>query len=146
MPWLFSYGSNNPDQLAHRLGHTGFEVTAAVLPGYERVFRGFSRRWSGGTASLRKKRGANTYGFLAKVSSSDLATLDRFEGVPMGVYERAKVDVEAEGGIITAYAYIHTSTEFNAPSRAYLEAVAKTISGFWSGSSGRVTADQIPIR
>jgi hypothetical protein len=54
--YLFSYGSNHPDQLADRLERV-VRGYGASLHGYRRVFRGHSQLWGGGVASLRKASG-----------------------------------------------------------------------------------------
>jgi len=136
MPWLFSYGSNHPDQLAERLGRDEFELRAARLSGYWRVFRGWSRRWDGGVASIEPKKDQFVFGFVAKVTASDLAAMDRYEGVAGGSYSRTNVKVETPGGPVTAVAYVASSREHNPPSREYLDAVAKTIGAFWRADDG----------
>jgi|SRR5271165_1500851 len=150
MTYLFSYGSNNPAQLEERLGHD-VEMFAAYLPGYCRVFRGFSRRWGGGTASLEPCE-RTTYGYVAVVSARDLTTLDRYEGVGAGIYRREIVHVRAQdvrdaAGLLRAVAYVHTSNVFSAPTRAYLDAVARTIGTFWHNPDGSpVTPANISVR
>lgn len=144
--WLFSYGSNSPEQLEERLGHPVAGVGASVS-GFRRVFRGWSQRWGGGVASLEDARGATTYGWAAQVSESDLVTLDRHEGVATGNYRRAKVRIElADGRGVDAVAYVSTSSEHNRPSTRYLEACARTVGSFWSEDDRPVTAGDFPIR
>jgi len=147
--FLFCYGSNNPQQLADRLGRRNVTSHAAYLEGYERVFRGFSRNWGGGTASLRRKDGAVTFGYVAKVSPRDLDALDRFEGVGLGIYKRSMLEVivpDLTARQHFAVGYVSRKREFNPPTWDYLEAVADTISAFWQGENGPVTVDDIPIR
>jgi len=146
---LFCYGSNNTDQLESRLGIPGGargRVQGAYAPDYQRVFRGMSRNWGGGTASLKRKKGAVTYGLIAELALEDLDKLDRYEGVRSGVYKRQKIKViTQEGEELEAIAYVSLKKDFNPPTEEYLEAVAETIGMFWEGSNGPVTADDIPI-
>ena len=123
---LFSYGSNYPARLAERLGH-GVETWRASAPGYERVFRGYSTRWGGGVASLLQSVGAETLGHVTQVTEDDLRVLDAREGVP-NAYTRVVIPVFTDHGLIDAWAYIARSTTFYAPTQAYLEACAQTIS------------------
>ena len=142
---LFSYGSNNPAQLAERLGHA-VQTAPARLDGYKRVFRGVSRPWGGGgVASLVRRAGSTVYGLVAFVNARDLEILDRHEGVPT-VYERKTITVHAPSAT-RAIAYVRADgAGFNPPSRAYLEACAKTVSTYWRGSKGaRVTADDFDV-
>jgi hypothetical protein len=146
MAWLFSYGSNNPEQLSARIGHELDEMRPVWLKGYQRVFRGYSRGWSGGVASLEPRRGATTFGYIAKVDRDDLELVDRYEGVAVGMYYREKVTVHTPDGPVKAIAYIATSDDFHPPSRAYLASIVKTIGAFWSGEDGPVKISDIPIR
>lgn len=134
--WLFSYGSNSPSRLQSRLGHELDEVKAAYAPEYKRAFRGFSRTWGGGVATLIPRRGATTYGYIARVSDEDLRALDRFEGVAAGVYKRDKITVETKTGPVSAVVYLHTSRQFNEPTRDYLNAIVDTIRAFWFNKDG----------
>jgi len=143
---LFSYGSNTPAQLAERLGRP-VETGGAFLPGYVRVFRGMSQRWGGGVASLDPQSGGVTYGLVSPVSAADLARMDQFEGVASGSYARKNVKVMlADGTKRDAVAYVSRSAEFNAPSRKYLEAVAKTVDAHWKEGGRRVTWKDIDVR
>ena len=145
--FLFSYGSNNPKQLSERLEYSVRGAQGAYADGWQRVFRGYSRNWGGGVASLLRKSGSTTYGYVAPVTAEDLDILDRYEGVRSGNYKRQQITVTtADGEEIRAVAYISRSREFNEPTKAYLRATAKTIGQFWSGSGGPVKVSDIPIR
>lgn len=132
---LFSYGSNNPVQLATRLSRpvTG---TPAYLAEYKRVFRGWGRRWGGGVASLEPQEGGIVYGYVEEVTEVDLTVLDRYEGVGVGFYRRQLLTVQ----VITvdgesseeAVAFICNKVDENPPSRRYLDAVAATENSFWT--------------
>lgn len=144
--WLFSYGSNDSDQLSDRIERHDFETKPAVAPDVERVFRGFSQRWRGGTASLEPRRDGRVFGYVSRLREGDLKKLDRFEGVGLGIYQRWPLEVILENGRrLGAEAYVHASTEFNPPSAEYLSAVARTIGRFWRGARGPVTPSDIPI-
>lgn len=146
MPYLFCYGSNDPQQLGERLNRRSIEGVGAWVEGYGRVFRGYSQRWGGGVASIEKDPRRNVYGWVAKVSASELTTLDRFEGVASGNYKRVNIKVETlDGDTLSAIAYVSTSRDFNRPSQAYLNAVLKTISTFWSDDGKPIKIGDIPI-
>jgi cation transport regulator ChaC len=143
--WVFNYGSNDPDQIEDRVGRR-LKGVGAVALGYERVFRGWSSTRQCGVASLKKKRGAVTYGWAGKLTEPELRELDRYEGVRSGNYRRKVIDIEiAETGErVEAITYIATSREYGKPSRAYLEACAKTVGTFWN--EGNVSPDDFPLR
>jgi cation transport regulator ChaC len=145
--YLFSYGSNSPRQLAERLGRS-VRGEGAYAPGMVRAFRGQSRTWGGGgVATLLCEAGGKTFGYITEVTPADLALLDRYEGAPRN-YKRTKVDVVTEEGRkVKAIAYLATSTQQNAPTREYLQAVAETIGTFWSSPNGSdVTWRDIKVR
>jgi cation transport regulator ChaC len=144
--YLFSYGSNSPRQLAERLGHA-VKGEGAYAPGMVRAFRGNSRTWGGGVGTLLCEQGGTTYGYITEVSDDDLDILDQYEGAPR-VYKRTPVDVVTQSGRkVRAIAYIATSSVKTPPTRAYLNAVAETISQFWSGADGSsVTWRDITVR
>lgn len=137
--FLFSYGSNSPEQLSDRLGR---RVTAqpAVLHGMRRVFRGASRGWGGAPASLIRKPGSVTYGNVVSVTEDQLRIIDRYEGVGSGQYRRIAVKVQVKEGrrltTVDAVAYVATSRRRGRPTQAYLQAVADNVGQFWSAADG----------
>lgn len=137
MAWLFCYGSNHVEQLLERIEKTSVTTVGAWLPGYRRVFRGWSDRWGGGVASLKKDDDGVVYGYIAKVTNDDLDVLDRYEGVASGKYKRKTISVETNDGSKKAIAYVSMSTEHNSPSLKYLKACAKTVGEFWTGEGGK---------
>jgi len=136
---VFCYGSNNPEQLTQRLGHRP-EMAGAYLEDYRRSFVGHSQKWNGGVCSLEKAFGKTVYGLVAYLTAADIKQLDRFEGWradDSGATVKRKLKVTTQQGQeLTALVYLGTATERKAPSQAYREAIAKTISAFWSGSDG----------
>lgn len=130
--WLFSYGSNSPEQLAERLGHKVQSVPARAF-GRERTYVGHSARWKGATATLVPERGGSVDGGAVLVSEADLKALDGFEGVPKK-YQRQTVEIvlqpfTKDARKVTAIAYLAApgNQKLGVPSRAYLEAVAKNL-------------------
>lgn len=143
---LFSYGSNHPKQLAERLGHA-VDTAGAFLPGFKRVFCGYSNNWHGGVASVVPGNG-NVFGLVCEVNARDLATMDRYEGVASGHYSRKTVMIRlADGSSHKAVVYVSNNTTTHKPSRRYLEAVAKTVGAHWRNDDGsKVTWQDITVR
>lgn len=136
--WLFSYGSNSPEQLAYRLGHAVVAVPAWTN-GWRRVYRGHSRKWSGGVGSLEPAMDT-VLGSAAKVDETDLGILDLYEGVPRN-YFRATIPIYVIGDDgeqqVEAAVYLSTATEGALPCRQYLEAIAENINSVWKKSNGK---------
>jgi GNAT superfamily N-acetyltransferase/cation transport regulator ChaC len=145
--WLFSYGSNNKEQLELKLGRRVMTLRAKA-PNQARCFVGYSKRWNGGVATLIPKQGITTYGLAIEATPRILQILDLHEGVQSGNYTRKLIDVDIEFvGRKKAVVYVSTSTEFNAPSKEYLEAIAKTIGEHWKASDGGdVKPEHIVVR
>lgn len=127
--YLFCYGSNNPKQLAERLERS-VTTKRAVAPDYQRVYRGYSQKWQGGVASIQKKKGAMCFGLVVGFSKDDEKKMDYYEGYPYA-YKKKTIKVIVDDEEIDAIAYIAVSKEWHAPSKAYLQAIYKTVSAHW---------------
>jgi gamma-glutamylcyclotransferase (GGCT)/AIG2-like uncharacterized protein YtfP len=111
-------------------------MEGAYAPSHSRVFRGWSKKWQGGVASLVPSTKRHAYGYVAEVTEDQLALMDQYEGVASGNYVRKTIPVVVNGEATKAIAYVSTSEEFNQPTDAYLQAVLKTIRAFWQVDGG----------
>ena len=131
----FSYGSNlDPEQMNLRCpGHK--VVGMAALHDYRLAFPLTSHDWGGGVASVVPSHGTSVWGIGYDLTESDLAALDRYEGVRApedqhNLYDRQTVFVELsrpeDGSIprrVRAWCYIARTANPAPPSRRYLDAV-----------------------
>ncbi|KAF4531231.1 hypothetical protein B566_EDAN017948 [Ephemera danica] len=92
----FAYGSNLLQQRLHINNPSAQRVTHAKLKGYRLEFAGFSRRWGGSVATIEPSEGGEMWGALYRLDKSNLASLDRQEGVHSGVYSVLNVTVTTE--------------------------------------------------
>lgn len=131
----FSYGSNNLQQLAERVGRkTPFVHEPGVLKNHIRTFAGYSRRWDGGVASFYPRKGAVLEGVVVHMTPDELALLDKFEGGYVRIRKRVQVPSKPDG-YVYAHIYLKTNQVFSKmPSDAYLEAIHRN-----------VRLDEIPI-
>jgi hypothetical protein len=89
----FAYGSNmDRAQMRARCPESSW-VGWGFLLNYRLEYVGMSQRWGGGVATVVPHRGERVPGFLYFVTPRDLASLDRFEGVPR-IYDRKIVSVK----------------------------------------------------
>lgn len=142
--YVFCYGSNSIEQLKERVSNPDLEAKKAYLPGYIRIFAGFSKKWNGGVASLKKvNENYLTKGSIVFLNNSELNKLDKFEGAckdatPYGrvnnIYHRKNLIVKDENHQdIECIAYIRNHDEWEKPpSEAYLRAIKNNLSPFWS--------------
>jgi gamma-glutamylcyclotransferase len=94
--YYFAYASNlSKKQMAERCPEAKPKYPA-FLPNHKLIFTGWSRKWRGGTASLRRVQGERVAGAVYEVSARDLQQLDKFEGYNEGLSERRNVIVFTE--------------------------------------------------
>ena len=143
---LFCYGSNNSEQLSIRIGVPVMPLDPGYVQDYQRVFRGHSKNWGGGTATIIKAPGKTVYGGIATIPEYGLDILDRFEGVAAGKYLRSKVTVMDDNDKpVECFVYLSTSKEFGKPTKDYLQAVAKTVGSCWGEEDEELTWKDFPV-
>lgn len=116
--YYFAYASNlNRKQMLERCPDSKpkFMVT---LPNYKLIFAGWSRKWRGGVATVRRFGGEKVLGGIYDISEQCLRQLDRYEEG----YDRLKVTVFTEvNEPIEAITYIKSGQlEETQPSKEYL--------------------------
>ena len=119
--YYFAYGSNlNKKQMRERCPDSKPMFTA-VLPNYKLVFIDWSRRWRGGTASIKPFRGERVRGAIYEISERCLPQLDKYESG----YSRYKVTVFSEDDEpVEALTYIKAGQfEETQPSKEYLAVI-----------------------
>jgi gamma-glutamylcyclotransferase (GGCT)/AIG2-like uncharacterized protein YtfP len=94
----FAYGSNLDEAQMRARCPTARRMARATLRGHALTFGGFSHRWQGAVASVRRKRGAEVSGLLYLLDEDALERLDRFEGHPFA-YERVVRYAHDEHGL-----------------------------------------------
>lgn len=126
--YYFSYGSNNLEQLAERVGRIGgFEHERGIMKNHVRIFAGYSKRWEGGIASFYPAKGKNLDGVIVHMTKSELEKLDKFEGGYTRIRKRVYVASRPVSYVI-AYVYLKTNQVFSyMPSSSYLQAIHRNI-------------------
>ena len=120
----FAYACNlSRQQMSERCPDSQLKFRA-ILPNYKLIFAGWSRKWRGGTASIKPFQGEKVVGAVYEISERDLRLLDRHEGYPT-VHNRLNVLVITEDGkAIKAVTYIkREQSEETQPSREYLAVI-----------------------
>ena len=119
--YYFAYGSNlNRKQMLERCPDNKPRFVA-TLPNYKLVFVGWSRKWRGGVATIKRFRGEKVPGAVYEISEQCLRQLDRHEEG----YDRLNVTVfDEDGEPIEAITYIKSGqSEETLPSREYLTVI-----------------------
>lgn len=122
--YYFAYASNlNRRQMAERCSDSKPKFKA-TLPNHKLVFAGWSRKWRGGTATIRPYQGEKVIGAVYQISQRCLRSLDKHEGYP-DIYDRVNKKVITEDGdYVEAITYImRQQSEETQPSQEYLAVI-----------------------
>ena len=130
MTRYFAYGSNmDPKQMASRCPGA-VALGRARLPDYQLAFVWDSPGWGGGVATVIPSSGREVWGVLWDLTDGHIEALDRYEGVAIGAYVKALVDVEDESGLVNALVYFATDTREKEPSGRYVDALIRGARAF----------------
>src|SRR6266540_5292830 len=126
----FAYGSNmDPEQMRVRApGAVG--LGAGLLSGWRLTFTRDSPGWGGGVGHIEPSPGDEVWGVLWEVGDDHLASLDEYEGVAVGMYERSSVPVSFDGGDVDAVVYMANPRGYKPPSKRYVAALVRGAEAF----------------
>lgn len=139
--FLFSYGAITPQDLAEKIGFAG-EPHQAYIKGYEMLFRG-----PRALATLVKKEGTVTYGYVVPLIKSDILALEDWEAP--GEYRMKQVTVEANFGAgfteTKGITFVSVHPDKNKTTTIeYLKKVVANVTQFWrSPTGGELTFEQL---
>ena len=113
----FAYGSNlDPEQMDWR-------CPDAIALGAARLNDWAWRIGGRGYATVSPSPGHHVWGAIWNVSDSDLASLDRYEGVAGGLYRREITSVTAKNQPVDVHLYIENYDDHGMPRPDYLERI-----------------------
>ena len=119
MTRYFSYGANMDPVHMARECPGAVRVGPAILQGYR---FGIARA---GYGTARPEPGSLIRGVLWRLTPSDEAALDRFEGVPEGLYYKSVLTVTGEDGDQDAMLYRASDPARGRPVPGYLERIVE---------------------
>jgi len=122
--YYFTYGSNlRRKQMSERYPDA-LPKFVATLPNYKLIFSGWSRKWHGGIASIKRSKGEKVMGGVYEITERCLRTLDRYEGYS-AVYNRMNILVFTDlGNPVEAVTYIKAEqSKETPPSPEYLATI-----------------------
>ena len=122
---LYAAYATNLDarQMARRAPHSPLRGTG-WLDGWRLTFGGEQLGWEGSLATLVEDHLSQVFVALYDLAPWDEPALDRWEGVPLGLYRKARVRVHALDGDLTAWTYVLDDYEGGLPSARYLGMIA----------------------
>ncbi|MCS6936110.1 MAG: gamma-glutamylcyclotransferase [Candidatus Bipolaricaulota bacterium] len=125
--WYFAYGSNmNVRRMEDRVRRRGIERKLGYIQDYKMVFNKLASESKGtGYANIIPQSGAIVYGVLYKLTEKEMKTLDKYERVDEGHYQRKKLEITVEENEqVTAYVYVALRTkEGLRPTQDYLKCI-----------------------
>lgn len=124
---VFAYASNLDEAQMLARCPTARVAGRAQLRGHALAFGGYSQRWGGAVASVRRARGAVVEGILYELDEEAVRRLDRFEGCPFA-YERVlRYPVDENGRRRRAQVYMQPENGFEpwTPATEYLAVILR---------------------
>jgi hypothetical protein len=119
-----AYGSNlDPERMAIRAPHSPLRGTG-WLQGWRLTFGGEDVSWEGPLGTVVEDVGHQVYVALYDLTDSDVESLDKWEGVDIGLFRKIKVRVQTMEGDVPAWIYVLDAYEGGLPSARYLGMLA----------------------
>ncbi|KAM4706081.1 gamma-glutamylcyclotransferase [Rhinophrynus dorsalis] len=125
--YYFAYGSNllkerilldNPSASFHSI---------ALLKNFKLAFGNNegtrNSRWHGGVATVIESQGDEVWGVVWKMNISNLDSLDKQEGVHVGIYEPLEINVHTAGGDLICRCYQMKNCVFGLTSPQYKQVI-----------------------
>ena len=124
MPVYAAYASNmDSKRMAERCPHSPSRGHG-WLEGWRLTFGGEDIGWDGALATVVEDPGARVFVMLYDVPSEDERSLDKWEGVNIGVYRKLRLRVHTLDGDVLAWLYVLDGYEGGLPSARYIGMLA----------------------
>jgi hypothetical protein len=124
MPLYAAYGSNlDPERMASRAPHSPLQGTGWLLD-WRLTFGGEDVSWEGALGTVVEDSGHQVYVALYDLTPADEDSLDKWEGVDIGLFRKIRVRVQTLDGDVVAWIYVLDAYEGGLPSARYLGMLA----------------------
>ena len=124
MPLYAAYGSNlDPERMASRAPHSPLQGTGWLLD-WRLTFGGEDVSWEGALGTVVEDAGHQVYVALYDLTPTDEDSLDKWEGVDIGLFRKLRVRVQTLDGDVAAWIYVLDAYEGGLPSARYLGMLA----------------------
>ena len=119
-----AYGSNlDPERMAVRAPHSPLRGTGWLV-GWRLTFGGEDVSWEGPLGTVVEDPAHQVYVALYDLTDGDVESLDKWEGVDIGLFRKLKVRVQTLDGEVAAWIYVLDAYEGGLPSARYLGMLA----------------------
>ncbi len=109
--------------MTRRAPHSPLRATG-WLNGWRLTFGGEQLGWDGALATLVEEPKEQVFVALYEIAPMDEESLDRWEGVGLGIYRRLRVRVDTLEGEEPAWVYVLNAYEGGLPAARYLGEIA----------------------
>ena len=124
MPLYAAYGSNlDPRRMAERAPHSPLRG-AGWLVGWRLTFGGEDVSWEGALGTVVEDPAHQVYVALYDLTDGDVESLDKWEGVDIGLFRKIRVRIQTMEGDVPAWIYVLDAYEGGLPSARYLGMLA----------------------
>jgi gamma-glutamylcyclotransferase (GGCT)/AIG2-like uncharacterized protein YtfP len=119
-----AYGSNlDPERMGVRAPHSPLYGTGWLV-GWRLTFGGEDVSFEGPLGTLVEDEGHQVYVALYDLTPADEESLDKWEGVDIGLFRKLRVRVQTLEGDVAAWIYVLDAYEGGLPSARYLGMLA----------------------
>ena len=119
-----AYGSNlDPERMAVRAPHSPLRGTGWLV-GWRLTFGGEDVSWEGPLGTVVEDPAHQVYVALYDLTDGDVESLDKWEGVDIGLFRKIRVRVQTLDGDVAAWIYVLDAYEGGLPSARYLGMLA----------------------
>jgi gamma-glutamylcyclotransferase (GGCT)/AIG2-like uncharacterized protein YtfP len=119
-----AYGSNlDPERMGMRAPHSPLQGTGWLV-GWRLTFGGEDVSFEGPLGTVVEDAGHQVYVALYDLTPSDEESLDKWEGVDIGLFRKLRVRVQTLDGDVAAWIYVLDAYEGGLPSARYLGMLA----------------------
>jgi hypothetical protein len=119
-----AYGSNlDPERMSVRAPHSPLRGTGWLV-GWRLTFGGEDVSWEGPLGTVVEDPAHQVYVALYDLTDGDVESLDKWEGVDIGLFRKLKVRVQTLDGDAAAWIYVLDAYEGGLPSARYLGMLA----------------------
>jgi gamma-glutamylcyclotransferase (GGCT)/AIG2-like uncharacterized protein YtfP len=115
--------SLDPRRMSERAPHSPLHGTGWVS-GWRLTFGGEELGWDGALATLVEDPTDQVYVAVYDLTAEDERSLDQWESIDLGYFQKVKVRVHLLEGDVLAWVYLLDAYEGGLPSASYLEDVA----------------------
>lgn len=138
MPWFLSYAEFGPESIHKLLQRAPFCSLPATVAGYQVIFRGKSRKWSGGFSTIEQKKGNRVFGAAHLITPEELDLISRFYKEHYKL-KTVPITIGVTQDKFNAETFVYSKEDdVSLPSDDLTKEIIKNLKFFWGQDNGKV--------